>query len=145
MTKVVFINSTTINVITCDGEKFILTSHVSVSKVEQHKISKRLEASFKKRFSNDKLKMIYCVLMDMMTNEGFSFSCVGSDRSEERERIGKKIRELRENKDLEARHLALMAGIDAANLSRIENGKYSVGFDILTKIANVLDVKIDLV
>ena len=83
--------------------------------------------------------------MKMMANVAFSFSYIGSDRSEERERIGARIRQLREDKGIEAKHLALMANIDAANLSRIEKGKYSVGFDILTKIANALGVKVDLV
>lgn len=46
---------------------------------------------------------------------------------------------------MEARDLARLAGIDAANLSRIENGKYSVGLDILSKIAAVLGKKIDFV
>ena len=38
-----------------------------------------------------------------------------------------------------------LAGIDAANLSRIEQGKYSVGLDILSRIAFVLGAHIDLV
>lgn len=44
-----------------------------------------------------------------------------------------------------ARELAKLAGIDAANLSRIEKGKYSVGIDILSKIAAALGKKIDFV
>ena len=80
-----------------------------------------------------------------MANAGFSFYYAGSDRSEERERIGAKIRQLREVKGMEAKQLAVLANIDAANLSRIEQGKYSVGLDILTRIANVLGVKVDLV
>lgn len=46
---------------------------------------------------------------------------------------------------MEARDLALLAGIDAANLSRIEQGRYSVGLDILSRIAFVLGAYIDLV
>ena len=46
---------------------------------------------------------------------------------------------------MEARDLAKLAGIDAANLSRIENGKYSVGLDILAKIATALGKKVDFV
>ena len=46
---------------------------------------------------------------------------------------------------MEARDLAKLAGIDAANLSRIENGKYSVGIDILSRIAAVLGKKIDFI
>ena len=68
-----------------------------------------------------------------------------SDRSQDRERIGARIRQLREVKGIEAKQLAALANIDAANLSRIEQGKYSVGFDILTRISHVLGVKVDLV
>ena len=52
---------------------------------------------------------------------------------------------MREAKGMEARDLALLAGIDAANLSRIEQGRYSVGLDILSRIAFVLGAHIDLV
>ena len=46
---------------------------------------------------------------------------------------------------MEARDLALLTGIDAANLSRIEQGKYSTGIDILSRIANVLNAYLDLI
>ncbi len=46
---------------------------------------------------------------------------------------------------MEAKALAMRVGIDASNLSRIEQGHYSVGFDTLNKIANALGAKVDLV
>ncbi len=67
------------------------------------------------------------------------------DRQGERVRIGKKICEIREEKGIEARDLAKSANIDAANLSRIEQGKYSVGIDILSKLAFVMGYHIDIV
>lgn len=66
-------------------------------------------------------------------------------RHADRSRIGARIREIREGRGMDARDLAKLAGIDAANLSRIENGKYSVGFDILAKIATALGKKVDFV
>lgn len=66
-------------------------------------------------------------------------------KDEERIRIGKRIKELRLEKGYDAKTLASVAGIDAANLCRIEAGKYSVGFDILTKIAVVCGKKVDFV
>ena len=145
MTKANFLDETTIYVVARDGETFTLKTYLHVSKEEQQTVASFLEQSFEKNFSNDKLRMIYWVLMDVMANGGFSFYSAGSDRSEERKRIGKRIRELREKNGVEAKHLATMVNIDAANLSRIEQGKYSVGLDILTKIAHVLNVKVDLV
>ena len=82
---------------------------------------------------------------DLMLN-GVSFMGMSSgNRQGERTRIGKKIRQIREEKGIEAKDLAKLANIDAANLSRIEQGKYSVGLDILSKIAFVLGHHIDLV
>ena len=52
---------------------------------------------------------------------------------------------MREKKGMEARDLALLAGIDAANLSRIEQGKFSTGIDILSRIAIILGAHLDLV
>ena len=67
------------------------------------------------------------------------------DKIEERQRIGKRIKELRQKQKIDARTLAIRAGIDASNLSRIEQGHYSVGLDTLAKIANALNAKIDIV
>ena len=50
-----------------------------------------------------------------------------------------------EAKGMDAKHLAFYADIDAANLCRIESGKYSVGLDILTKIGYALGMEIDFV
>ena len=70
---------------------------------------------------------------------------VGTSKNEERIRIGKRIKEVREDKKLEAKTLSLLTGIDAANLCRIEQGKQSVGIDVLSKIANAMGYKIDFV
>jgi len=145
MTKSKFVDDSTINVVTRDGETFILKMYLPVPKDEQQTVASFLAHSFETNFSNDKLRMVYWVLMDTMANGGFSFYSAGSDRSEERKRIGKRIRQLREDKRVEAKHLATMVNIDAANLSRIEQGKYSVGLDVLIRIAHVLGVKVDLV
>ncbi len=67
------------------------------------------------------------------------------DKQEERQRIGARIKELRQKQNIDARTLAVRAGIDASNLSRIEQGHYSVGLDILAKIANALNARIEIV
>lgn len=70
---------------------------------------------------------------------------VGTFANNDRERIGKRIREIREKQKMEAKELALRAGIDASNVCRIEQGRYSVGLDILSKIANALGYQVDFV
>ncbi len=67
------------------------------------------------------------------------------DQNRERERIGNRIREIRLARNMEAKKLARLSQIDAANLSRIEQGKYSVGLDILCKIALALDARVDII
>jgi transcriptional regulator with XRE-family HTH domain len=63
----------------------------------------------------------------------------------ERERIGLRIQEIRNEKKLSQKELAELSEVTPANLSRIEQGKYSPGLDVLTKIANGLNRKIDFV
>jgi DNA-binding Xre family transcriptional regulator len=145
MTKVTFLDSSAIEVVVRDGEKFRLRSHLPVHYTRQKAIANSLAMYFNENFSDDKSSMVYWVLMKMMANDGFSFSYESSDRSLERERIGAKIRQIRESKGMEAKQLAMLTNIDASNLCRIEQGRYSVGFDILTKISEALGVKVDLV
>lgn len=62
-----------------------------------------------------------------------------------REYIGKRIAELRKEKELSQVDLALKAGLDKGHIARIELGRYSVGLDTLQKIADALDVKLELI
>lgn len=70
---------------------------------------------------------------------------VGTYKDEDRIRIGRRIREIREEKHLDAKTVSLLAGIDAANLCRIEQGKQSAGIDVLSKIANAMGYKLDFI
>ena len=83
--------------------------------------------------------------LDQDGYEMMIFIVMEPKRSEERKRIGERIKELRKKRKLDAKTLASRVGIDASNLSRIEQGHYSVGFDILTKIATALNAKVDIV
>lgn len=62
-----------------------------------------------------------------------------------REKIGKRIAEIRQQKGLSFRQLAEMADVSFANIYKIENGKYNVSIDILGKIADALGVEIELI
>lgn len=63
----------------------------------------------------------------------------------ERERIGKRIAELRKEKGISQSKLSELTGINSGHVARIELGKYSTGIDTLAKIAEVLDYKIDFI
>lgn len=104
-----------------------------------------IEWIFDLSFSQDKELMTQKIWNGLVFN-GVSFMGMSSgDRQGERTRIGKKIRSIREEKGIEAKDLAKLAKIDAANLSRIEQGKFSVGLDILSKITFVLGYQVDIV
>ena len=145
--KARIVDSKMVEVTAPDGEVFQVLCQVGAylseetRKFELHLI----EAIFDKNFSEDKDQMTNNIWRESFAR-GVAFLGISSgDRQGERVRIGGRIRQIREERNMEARDLAKLAGIDAANLSRIENGKYSVGIDILSKIAAVLGKKIDLV
>lgn len=146
-TQAEVLDSKVVKVTAPDGEAFQVLCQIGkyiseeTRKYELHLV----EAIFDKNYSPDKELMINNIWRDAMLN-GISFLGISSgDRQGERTRIGNRIRQIREERGIEARDLAKLAGIDAANLSRIENGKYSVGIDILSKIAASLGKKLDLV
>ena len=62
-----------------------------------------------------------------------------------REYIGERIAEIRQAKGLSIRQLAEASGVNFANIYKIENGKYNVSIDILGKICDALDCKIDVI
>lgn len=145
--KAIIENARVVKVVAAGGEIFYVLCQVGIylsektRKYELHLI----EYLFDKNYSVDKELMINNIWRDSLIY-GIELSAISSsDRQNERIRIGKLIRQIREERNIEARDLAKLAKIDAANLSRIENGKYSVGIDILSKIAAVLGKKIDLV
>lgn len=62
----------------------------------------------------------------------------------DRERIGVRITELRNSRGLTTRQLAELCGVNYANISKIENGRYNVSIDILAKICNALECEIHI-
>lgn len=66
-------------------------------------------------------------------------------KEEERQRIGQRIADLRKAKGMTQQDLADMTGNQRNHISRIESGKYSVGFDTLQAIAEALGGTIDII
>ena len=66
-------------------------------------------------------------------------------KEEQRQRIGQRIGALRYQKGITQQALADMTGLQRNHISRIESGKYSVGFDTLQTIAEQFDMKVDIV
>lgn len=136
-----------VEVQTSDGEIFRIMSDLARYDSDEYKkyVLHLIEFIFDRNFSDDKENMCNRISREFILNAVPSMGMDSGNRQRERVRIGKRIRELRESKRMEARDLALLTGIDAANLSRIEQGKYSTGVDILSRIAIVLDAHLDLI
>lgn len=136
-----------VEVQTQDGEIFRILSDIAKYDSDEYKayVLHLIEFIFDRNFSDDKEKMVNRIHRDMILNAVHSLGMDSGNRQSERQRIGQRIRELREAKKMEARDLAILTGIDAANLSRIEQGKYSTGIDILSRICVVLDAHLDLI
>ena len=136
-----------VEVQTPDGELFKIMSNIAEYDSDEYKayVLHLIEFIFDRNFSDDKEQMVNRIFREFMLNAVPSRGMDEGNRQSERVRIGKRIKELREAKKMEARDLALLTGIDAANLSRIEQGKYSTGIDILSRIAIVLNAHLDLI
>ena len=60
----------------------------------------------------------------------------------ERKRIGNRIAEARKEHGMTQQQLADAVGVSREHIARIEAGKYSVGLDILVKVAKVLSMEL---
>lgn len=136
-----------VEVQTSDGEIFKIASGIDKYNSEEYKayVLHLIEFIFDRNFSDDKEQMVNRICHEFILNGVPSWGMDEGNRQSERVRIGKRIKELREAKKMEARDLAILTGIDAANLSRIEQGKYSTGVDILSRICVILDAHLDLI
>ena len=157
MIQSTFVDDFTIEVTAQDGEKFIWKTLIQTPKQDQKYYAERL-AYYSEKYSKDNIGdntgmgMQYWIWIQMNYFEGLAINGGKGDREDERIflhqeriRIGARIRELRKEKNIEAKILAQLANIDAANLSRIEQGRYSVGLDVLSKIALALGSKIEMI
>ena len=66
-------------------------------------------------------------------------------RQEVRQKIGAQISEARERKGYSIRELAEKCGVNYVTISKIENGKFNVGLDVIARIASVLGLEVELV
>jgi len=152
-----FVDDSTIEVIAQDGEKFTCNTYFPTPMQDQEDYSKRLAHNFEKYFKDNigdetGMGLHYWIWIQMNYFEGLAIAGGKGEKDneriflhKERVRIGTRIREIRKERNIEAKTLAQLINIDAANLSRIEQGRYSVGLDILSRISLALGTRIELV
>ena len=144
-TKCKFVSRDRVTVETSQGDRFTLglSGVVPFELQEQH--CQIIAALFDKYYQGDPSVIMGPILRGMYQYCWTGIYWYGPDRENERERIGARIKSLRLERRLDAQDVAQLADIDASNLSRIEKGKYSVGLDILCRIAAALDCHVDIV
>lgn len=150
-TEVFFLDSKRMKIEVSTGDEFVLyfpsSLNYQMSKIFPHSlIDGLIKKVFDEVYDGDKDKIIN-TLSGELIRHNFEMPIMWNydDLDMERIRIGEKIKELRKEKGLDAKVLAEMTDITPANLCRIEQGKISVGLNILFKIARALDRKIDFV
>lgn len=70
---------------------------------------------------------------------------ITEEKKEYRIYIGKRIAEERAKLGLSQTDLANLSGINRATIAKIELGRWSVGIDILGKIADAMNLRVDLI
>lgn len=148
-TKVEFIDPMRVRVETAIGDTYILGYSDAMNyQIEQNcdkRYSKVVADLFDNYYTGKEEDVWGNILRGMYQANLNGFFWVMPDRDKERIRIGNRIKELRKEHGLGAKDLAQKIGIDAGNLSRIEQGRFSVGIDTLNKIASVLNMSVDFV
>lgn len=148
-TIVSFLNPYRVQVETENGDRFILGYHSSenyqIDLMHDKFYTRCVQGLFDKYYNNNSDNIWGPILAGMFRNNLQPFLWVVNDKNLERERIGNRIKEIRKEHGLEAKELAEKVGIDPGNLCRIEQGKFSVGIDILSRIAGVLKMRVDFV
>lgn len=148
-TKTSYLDTKRVLVETPQGDKFILGFHSEMNYLWEQQVdvpfTDFLAALFDKYYQGDETIIMGEITRQLMS---YNFEPVFSfqrDPVQNRVLMGDRIRELREQKNIDIMTLAFKANIQPNTLKRIEAGKFSVDFDILTQIAQVMGMKIDFV
>jgi transcriptional regulator with XRE-family HTH domain len=57
--------------------------------------------------------------------------------------VGEKIKQIRKDKGLQQKAVALEVGLDQSNYNKVENGKREPSLEVLQKLSTILGVSID--
>lgn len=63
----------------------------------------------------------------------------------DRERIGLRLMQLRQEKGLSQRDLAQISGVTQKTIYKVEKGLFSVGLDVLCRITDALGYDVDII
>lgn len=112
-------------------------------KMTNERMAHRLDHLFyEDNKSSDKLDIIAFVIKQCK-REGFT-PRLCFDEEPNRQNIGALIREVRLQRGLKARDVAMLVGLAAPNYCHIESGQTSPTYKTLVRIAEVLDIRLDI-
>lgn len=112
-------------------------------KINNKLMAYRLDHLFYEDYkSADKLDIIAFVIKQCK-KEGFTPRLYFDDE-QSRQNIGAIIRQVRLQRGLKARDVAMLVGIAAPNYCHIESGQTSPTYKTLVRIADVLDIRLDI-
>ena len=148
-TKTSYLDPKRVLVETPQGDKFILGFHSEMNYLWEQQVNVPftdfLASLFDKYFQGDETIIMGEITRQLMSNNFEPVFSFQRDPIQNRVLMGDRIRELREQKNIEIMTLAFKANIQPNTLKRIEAGKFSVDLDILAQIAQGMGMKIDFV
>ena len=148
-TKTSYLDPKRVLVETPQGDKFILGFHSEINYLWEQQVNVPftdfLASLFDKYFQGDETIIMGEITRQLMSNNFEPVFSFQRDPIQNRVLMGDRIRELREQKNIEIMTLAFKANIQPNTLKRIEAGKFSVDLDILAQIAQGMGMKIDFV
>lgn len=148
-TKASYLDPKRVLIETPQGEKFIIGFHSEMNYLweqeENIPFTKFLASLFDKYYKGDDSIIMGEITRQLIINRFESVFSYQRDPIRNRVVMGDRIRELREQKNMDMETLAFKAYIQPGTLRRIEAGRFSADLDVLSKIAQGLGMKIDFV
>lgn len=148
-TKVSYLDSKKVRVETPQGDKFIVRFLSEMNYVMEQQanvpFSDFLASLFDKYYKGDGSVIMGEITRQLMLHNFESVFSYQHDPIQNRVLMGDRIRELREQRNMDITTLAFKSSIQPNTLKRIEAGKFSVDLDVLSSIAQGLGMKIDFV
>lgn len=124
------------------------TENLVVIRFKEHEYNETQKVSIldesKLNDNKDLVSIMARIMREMGDYMATNYYCIAMPYNP-RIAIGQRIKELRIEKGLSQRDLAALTGCTNANIANIELGKYSVGLDVLSNIADKLGYSIELI
>lgn len=148
-TKATYLDPQKVLVETPQGDKFILGFNTSMNYLSETEFNipflNFLSSLFDKFYKGNESVIMGEITRQLIIHRLEPVFSYGRDSIQNRVIMGDRIRELREQKNMDYEELALKSDIQPNTLKRIEAGRFSVNLDVLSKIAQGLGMKIDFV